>query len=397
MTEHHGATLPHSPLHVTPARLAVVVVAALAAGALLSAALRRDGGHTAAAEPSLHVDGETVTIRAGAPTWTYLAFANAALQPPLLPPPVPGRVGVDEARAQPIEAPLPGRIDSVAVKLGERVEPGQRLVAVRSPDLVDLAHELEQITAQEAAKAKTVDRLRALVALTAEPEKKLIAAEQELAQAQLARAAAEAKLRSLSVAAASEGLYWLTAPRAGVVVARDALAGQQVGPERSDPLLVIAALDEVIVTADVPEASVRELRVGQTARIIDAGAADGGVSGTIESIGAVVDPQRRMVDVRIRVPNTDGALRPNAFVQVAFSPEAQPRVVVPAEAVVTDDQESFVFVRRSGSDTALERRMVTLGHQQGGRVEVLSGLAPDESYVTKGALLLLNAVDLASQ
>jgi cobalt-zinc-cadmium efflux system membrane fusion protein len=199
------------------------------------------------------------------------------------------------------------------------------------------------------------------------------------------------------VAAASEGLYWLTAPRAGVVVARDALAGQQVGPERSEPLLVIAELDEVIVTADVPEASVRALRVGQTAQILEAGAGEGGVAGTIESIGAVVDPQRRMVDVRVRVPNPDGALRPNAFVQVAFTPDERPLVVVPVEAVVTDDQESFVFVRTPGSGTALERRKVTLGHQQGGQVEVLSGLAPGESYVTRGALLLLNAVDLASQ
>ncbi|MBX3023505.1 efflux RND transporter periplasmic adaptor subunit [bacterium] len=397
MTDNDGAALPHSPLHVTPARLAVVVAAALALGAGLSAALRGSGEPAVAREANFTVEGTRVEVRAGAPTWTYLAFADAALQPALLPPPVPGRVAVDEARAQPIEAPLPGRIDTVAVKLGERVEPGEHLIAVRSPDLVDLAKELDQIKSKEAAKAKTVERLRALVALAAEPEKKLVEAEQEHTQAQLARAAAEAKLRSLSVATASEGLYWLTAPRAGVVVARDALAGQQVGPERSDPLLVIAALDEVIVTADVPEASVGELRVGQTARILESGASDGGVSGTIESIGAVVDPQRRMVDVRVRVPNAAGRLRPNGFVQVAFTPDEQPRVVVPVGAVVTDDQESFVFVRAAGSDTALDRRQVTLGHQQGGQVEVLSGLAPGEAYVTKGALLLLNAVDLASQ
>lgn len=397
MTENDGATMPSSPLRVTPARLAIVVAAALAAGALLSGVLRRGAARVAERAPAFQVEGPRVDIRAGAPTWTYLGFATAALHPALPPPPVPGRVAVDEARAEPIEAPLPGRIDSVAVKLGERVEPGQRLIAVRSPDLVDLARELDQIKAEEAAKARTVDRLRALVALTAEPEKKLVEAEQALTQAQLARAAAEAKLRSLSVATASEGLYWLTAPRAGVVVARDALAGQQVGPERSDPLLVIAALDEVIVTADVPEASVRSLAVGQRAQIIEAGAADGGVTGVIESIGAVVDPQRRMVDVRVRVPNPDGALRPNAFVQVAFTPDGRPLVVVPVEAVVTDDQQSFVFVRAAGSDTTLERRQVTLGHQQDDQVEVLSGLAPGDTYVTKGALLLLNAVDLASQ
>jgi cobalt-zinc-cadmium efflux system membrane fusion protein len=397
MTEHDGTALSHGPLHVTPLRLAVVVAAALATGALLSGALRRGVQPAADSEPAYTVEGTRVDVRAGGPTWNYLEFAQAELQAPLPPPPVPGRIAVDEARAQPIEAPLPGRIDSVAVKLGERVLAGQRLIAVRSPDLVDLVKEFDQMKAEEATRAKTVERLRALVALTAEPEKKLVEAQQELTETQLARAAAEAKLRNLSVAGASEGLYWLTAPRAGVVVARDALVGQQVGPERSEPLLVVAELDEVIVTADVPEVNVRALRPGQQALILEAGAVAGAAAGTIESIGAVVDPQRRMVDVRVRVPNPDEALRPNAFVQVAFTPDEQSHVVVPAAAVVTDDQQSFVFVRASGSDTALERREVTLGHQRDDQVEILAGLAPGDTYVTKGALLLLNAVDLATQ
>ena len=105
-----------------------------------------------------------------------------------------------------------------------------------------------------------------------------------------------------------------------------------------------------------------------------------------------------MVDVRVRVPNPDAALRPNAFVQVAFTPDDQQHVVVPAEAVVTDDQQSFVFVRTAGSETSLERRKVALGHQQRrpGR-DRSAGSRRATTYVTKGALLLLNAVDLASQ
>jgi len=104
-----------------------------------------------------------------------------------------------------------------------------------------------------------------------------------------------------------------------------------------------------------------------------------------------------MVEVRVRVPNTGHVLRPNAFVQVAFVPADAPRIVVPAEAVVTDDQQSFVFVRSGEHPGALERREVMLGRQRGGRVEIVRGLAPGETYVTKGAILLLNAIDLASQ
>jgi RND family efflux transporter MFP subunit len=374
---------------------AVIAGLLIVGGAGLLLLLRHGEEAPAAAAAPFSVDGEHITIREGAATWSYLDFARAEVQAPVPPAPVPARVAFDESRAAPIVAPLAGRVDAVSVRLGQRVSTGDRLLAVRSPDLVDLTKEVELKRSKEAAKGKAVERLRALVDLHAEPTKKLIDAEQELAQAQLARQAAELKLRSLSVAQDDAGLYWLLAPRDGVVVERDVLAGQEVGPERAEPLLVVAALDEVIVTADVPEGDVAGLRLGQTAAVLPTGTAEGGLQGRIEYIGEVVDPQRRMVDVRVRVPNPGHVLRPNGFVQVAFAPGERDRVVVPAEAVVTDDQQSFVFVR--GDDGRLERREVALGRQRGGRVEIAGGLAPGETYVTKGAILLLNAVDLASQ
>jgi multidrug efflux pump subunit AcrA (membrane-fusion protein) len=70
-------------------------------------------------------------------------------------------------------------------------------------------------------------------------------------------------------------------------------------------------------------------------------------------------------------------------------------VVVEAEAVVTDDQRSFVFVVDPDHPERFERRAVVPGRQRAGKVELLSGLEPGETYVVRGAILLLNAVDLA--
>jgi multidrug efflux pump subunit AcrA (membrane-fusion protein) len=108
----------------------------------------------------------------------------------------------------------------------------------------------------------------------------------------------------------------------------------------------------------------------------------------------VVDPERRAVEVRIRVANADRALRPNSLVEILFSPPASSlRVRVPSSAVVTDGEKSVVFVAQSPS--RLERVPVTLGRQRDGEVELLAGLAPGTRYVSSGALLLLNEVDLA--
>jgi cobalt-zinc-cadmium efflux system membrane fusion protein len=364
-------------------------------GVVVAARGRNLERRNARPEPPLSVEGDHITIRNGAPTWSYVEFAQARVGKPIAPAPLPGRVAFDEARSQPIVAALPGRVETVAARLGQRVDAGERLVAVRSTALVDLSKEIEQLRADEAARAKVVDRSRALFELKAIPEKDLVAAQQDLRQAQLAREAAELKLKSLPGDVTDGGLYWLTAPRAGVVVERDVLAGQEVGPERGDPLLVIAELDEVIVTADVPEAEVADIEVGENAAVTSAAAPDHPLNGRVEYVGEVVDPLRRMVNVRIRVPNGDKLLRPNAFVQVMFSTAGVGRVLLPAEAVVTDDQRSFVFVRSPDQPERLERRLVTPGRRGDGQVEILSGLAPGETYVVKGAILLLNAVDVA--
>lgn len=341
------------------------------------------------------VQGTTVKIAPGSAALGYLRFEQAKLQPVLEPEPVPGRVAVAESRAEPVVAPLQGRVDVVAARLGQRVRPGDRLVSLRSTALVDLLHEIEVLQASEAVRAKTVERLAALVQLRAAAEKDLLAAQLELEEVRLSRRAAELKLRSRPMEVSSDGAYWLLAPRDGVVVERNVLVGEEVGPDRTQPLLVIADLSEVVVTADVPEHRATWLRAGGAAKI-RSGALPGRVwSGEIEYVSEVVDPQRRMVNVRIRVANPDHLLRPNAFVQVVFDPGEGEVVVVPATAVVTDDQQAYVFVLADEDPPTLRRRDVSTGRQNEYRVEILSGLEPGERYVAQGANLLANAIDLA--
>jgi cobalt-zinc-cadmium efflux system membrane fusion protein len=342
------------------------------------------------------VNGEAVVIPADSSSRAYLSLAQATRADALPPEPVPGRVAFDESRAASIFAPLPGRVDSVAVRLGQRVAQGDRLVAIRSAQFVDLLHEIDSLRASEAVRRKTVERLSSLVRLKASAEKDLMSAELELSEARLAREAAELRLRARPIEASGDGTaYWLTSPRSGVIVERQVLAGDEVSPERSNPLLIVAEIDEVIVTADVTERDVSAVQVGDPADVRSSAEPDRSIPGRVEHVSEVIDPVRRMVTVRIRVPNPDRLLRPNAFVQVGFRPPPATPVVVEAEAVVTDDQRSFVFVVDPDHPERFERRAVVPGRQRAGKVELLSGLEPGETYVVRGAILLLNAVDLA--
>jgi cobalt-zinc-cadmium efflux system membrane fusion protein len=349
--------------------------------------------------PGLTVTDSTIQLAQGSPQERYIELEVAKLAPGLAPIPAPARVLVDESRSGPVFAPVAGRVEQVVVHLGQEVKPGDRLVAIRSSSLPELGRESESARASLAVKTALVERLRDLVALRAVPEKDLIVAQQEKHEIELALKAAEGKRRSLHLGRFDPGgLFWLTAPRKGTVVDRAALVGMEVGPDRTEPLVQIAELDEVIVVADVVGADTEALSAGQSVQVSEVRAGAQPVAGKIEYVADFVDPVRRTIAVRIRVPNPEHHLRPNAFVQVTFATLAPPVVQVPSEALVTDDQKAIIFVKTGGPDkqSRLQRREVRIGRSRDGKTEILTGLGAGETFVSRGALLLLNALDIAS-
>jgi cobalt-zinc-cadmium efflux system membrane fusion protein len=114
----------------------------------------------------------------------------------------------------------------------------------------------------------------------------------------------------------------------------------------------------------------------------------------VQHVSEVVDARRRTVEVRVRVKNEDRLLRPNSFVQVFAPAETNDAVIrVPDSSVVTEGSRPVAFVQKSAG--RLEKVAVTTGRRAEGELEVLSGLKAGDTFVSRGALLLLNQVDLA--
>ena len=372
----------------------LAIAAAVAVGVLLFVSPWSHGPTPEAEKNALTVEDAAVKIARAAPQWKFVELREATAGAPLPPVPAPGRVTVDDSRAAPVFSPVAGRVETIPVTLGQKVRAGERVVAVRSSEVPELLRDVASTREILTLKTVAAQREKDLVALHAVPEKELELAQTEQREAELAMQAAQGKLRSLRVSEADGGgLFWVKAPRAGLVVERRALVGQEAGPDRTDPLLVVADLSEVVVIADVLETDASGLTPGQTARVTSLSLPPEGVIGKLVHVGDIVDPVRRTVAVRILISNSSHVLRPNGFVRVTFQAAGAPRVIVPAEAVVTDDQRTVVFV--ADAQDRLVRRQVRAGRTRDGQTEVVEGLAVGERYAARGALLLLNAIELA--
>ena len=343
---------------------------------------------------ALKADAKGVTLAADAPQWKYVELSVATAGPSLPPLPVPGHVDLDPKRTAAVGVPLPGRVEAVLIRLGARVKQGDKLFSVRSGAFADLDRETEAARAQVAVRQRLVTRARDLFDLKAAAQKDVFAAEAELKEAELTLKAAESKQRSLAVAAEGDNLFWVRAARAGTVVDLDLSPGMEVGPDREKPLLRLSDLDEVLVIADVPESDVRDVIVGEAVTIHPQSGSELR-EGIVEYISEVVEPHRRTVEVWVRAKNADRLLRPNGFVEVVIKPNDVIQVVrVPDAAVVTQGMVSVVFVATGPG--RLEPRPVQLGRRRDGETEVRGGLEAGVRFVSRGALLLLNQVDLSS-
>jgi cobalt-zinc-cadmium efflux system membrane fusion protein len=362
----------------------------LAAIALATGCSRRAEQSSA---PGGIADAKGIQLLPDAPQWKYVQLSVAEEDVGLPPLPAPGRIDIDEKRTSNVNAPLAGRVEEVLVRIGDAVKKGDRLLSVRSAAYADLARELSAAKAEVAVKERVLDRINDLFQLRAVPEKDVLAADAELKLAQLALKAAMSKQDSLSVAPSGDNLFWVRAPRAGTVVGLEATSGQDVAPGQVS-LVRISDLDEVLVLADLPEGEVDDLQKGERVMVrTPSGSTER--EATIDHISQVVDPQRRTVQIRARVDNVDRLFRPNAFVEVAPEPNPAARVIkVPEAALVTAGDRLVVFVARDAA--RLEPVPVTAGRRRDGVVELRSGLQPGTRFVSRGAILLLNQLEIAN-
>jgi RND family efflux transporter MFP subunit len=307
---------------------------------------------------------------------------------------VPARVTIDESRASKVGTPLSGHVSRVFVELGQRLAAGDALFTVASPEIAELKAGREKAGVDLETARATLERVHAIVASRALPTKDEVSAQQQLRQAEVAMRLAEAKLAALRVSSQSGGEFTVRSPRAGVVVEKNVLPAQQVTPDASAALMVIADLSFVWVVADVFEGQAGEIQAGATAQVTSPSMPELKLEGRVEMVAAVVDPTRHTVPIRVRLQNPEGSLRPNVYARVRFAtrPRGPGTVEIPASAVVSDGEHQYVYVQQP--DGRLVRREVVTSSLRDGRIPVLRGLAKGETFVEEGAILLDNQLAL---
>jgi cobalt-zinc-cadmium efflux system membrane fusion protein len=306
---------------------------------------------------------------------------------------VAGKVDFDEYRVSRIGATVTGRVIEINVRLGQQVKVGDALAVINSTELGQAQLDYLKARAQADLQARSVERARQLFAADVIGRAELQRRESELAIASAEQRAAADQLRVLGMSqpaisrlgnnGAINSVTPVVSTVAGTVVERRITQGQVVQP--ADALYVVADLSEVWVTAEVPEQQAALVRTGQAVDI-EVPALGARLTGKLIYVADTVNPETRTVTVRSRVSNTERQLKPAMLATMLIQAAAVERIVVPAEAVVREDNADHVFVETAPRSYRLTP--VRLGPEGGGQRPVLDGLKAGDRIVAAGAFHL---------
>jgi membrane fusion protein (multidrug efflux system) len=230
--------------------------------------------------------------------------------------------------------------------------------------------DLETARAQYDEVKGTLERARKLSETGAVTQARLGDLEAQ-ARAALARVqAAEARRVDLTV----------TAPFTGRVGMRQVSPGALVAPGAA--ITTLDDLSTVKIDFAVPQNVLGDLKLGLPVRATTSALKDRVFQGKITAVDTRLDPVTRSVRVVAQFANTDEALRPGLFLNVALEIGARnDAVVVPEQAVVSLGTTQYLFKVVDGRAQRVE---VTLGSRKPGLVEVRSGIAVGDKVVTEG-------------
>ncbi|MCY3771677.1 MAG: efflux RND transporter periplasmic adaptor subunit [Gemmatimonadetes bacterium] len=291
-----------------------------------------------------------------------------------------------------------GLIDSIAVKLGDRVDEGQLIAALDDRDAV-LAYEqsraaLENARVQRANAQSNLIRVRELY-----QDLNVSLAEYEQAKNGFSSAASgyESARKSLDLQERLLGYNKIYAPVTGIVAAVNNEVNEVI--QTGAPLVVLNAGRDIEMEVGVPEAHIARIRAGQPVRVRFSALPGQEFGASVQEI-AYAPGASSTYPVIVRLDNPSTSIRPGMAGEVAFhfgvdSPSDP--LVVPVEAVGEGAEGIYVFVIDHVEDRrgTVRRRPIRIGKLLVDGFVVDEGLAEGELVATAGLRFLLDGMEVS--
>jgi len=301
-----------------------------------------------------------------------------------------GKILAHPQRKAIVSYAFPARVAQIHVRIGDWINPGQRLVTLQSEEVGNAKSEFYKAKADYELAKLNFEREKRLYDRGVGAKKDSLSTEAELKVAEATLNAAEKKLHVLGftedqVKTISEThqinpVISLYAPLSGKIITNNAVLGAMV--DQGSEILTIMDPNLLCVDAEIYERDIAKIRNDQGVEVTVPAFQGETFGGKICYISDVLNEDTRTITVRSEVTNRDFKLKPGMFADIKIFLNHQTQaLVLPQEAILEEKGEQMVFIESEGKYFP---RIIRTGSRENDHVEILNGIQEGEMVVTKG-------------
>jgi cobalt-zinc-cadmium efflux system membrane fusion protein len=320
---------------------------------------------------------------------------------------LPGVLSLNQNRTAHISTLIHGQVTLLSADLGTRVNKGQALLTINSPDYGQVQADFLNARARLNLSKIEYERAEMLLEKNAIGEREYLRRKAEYEKITTEYGALGSKLHSLGIThdqideliakcdALEDKDYKceiadpnlpILSPLSGTVIFRDAIVGEHIEPEKV--LFTVSNLSTLWALLDAYEKDIPHISISSKVNITSPLYPEKEFPGKITYISNTVDEQLRTVKIRAEVENLEGLLKPNMYIQgiVQNHTDEDMTLVVPETAIQNLEGGKIVFVREGENTFAI--RHIKLGEKIGDQRIITEGLNRYDNLVIQGAFTI---------
>jgi cobalt-zinc-cadmium efflux system membrane fusion protein len=210
-----------------------------------------------------------------------------------------------------------GQVIEVKVSLGDKVSKGQTLAVMRSADVAGNYTDLSSTQSDVAVAKRQRDQAESLYKNGISSERDYTEAKENYNKAVAANRKVKQQLSINGGGNTSEnGTLVIKAPQSGYVVEKNITSGSFIRQDNSGSMFTISNMKDVWIWANVFESDISKVKTGYTAKVTTIAYPGKVFTGKINEISSVLDPDNKVMKIKIALPNPDLLLKPEMFTNV---------------------------------------------------------------------------------
>ncbi len=285
---------------------------------------------------------------------------------------------------------ISGNLQDIKVMLGDYVQAGQVLGMIKSVEVANYNVALINAETNVQLTARVLQQQKDLYKSGLASQVDVTNADVAAKQAEASQVAAQ---RILSINGNNrQGEYFIKSPISGFVVQKNVTNGMSIRTDNGTNLFTISDLKEVWVQANVYEANISKVHVGDEVEVTTISYPDKIFRGKIDKLMNVLDPTNRVMKMRVMLSNPDYLLKPQMFATVMVNnKEDKQATSISSGALFFDHSQYYVLVYKSKAD--VEIRAVNIISINGSRVFIQSGIKPGDVLIGSDVLQMYEALN----